>query len=151
MIIQELPILIELEPTWWDKAPDIQIKFDNEVLFETIVSSTRIFEFVAKVDEEENQLHLIEIILQNKTDSQTIVENGEIVKDQLIHVKNITMDEYEIDNLKWILGQYHFNKPQMIGDTMTDNLPGCTTLGINGVYSLEFTTPYYYWLLENIE
>lgn len=98
-------------------------------------------------DDVEGQ-HVLEIALVGKTSAHTIVDDtGNIIDDLLINVSNICIEEINIDTLVWNLSQYHHdqNGTSVMG---IDRFYG--TMGCNGIVKLNFSTPIYLWLLENM-
>jgi hypothetical protein len=101
-----------------------------------------IIEFSADVLEE--QEHCLEIRLENKTNSDTIARGDEIVKDMLLNIDSIEIDEIDLGEVKW-------NKSEFVADDPNrPTLKNCVNLGWNGSYQLKFTSPFYLWLLENM-
>jgi hypothetical protein len=93
--------------------------------------------------------HTLKIRLENKTASDTLVENGEIVKDMLLNIDDIEIDDISLGNLLWS-AEYLLDKPQEYKGNSINHLDGCVNLGWNGTYVLKFTTPFYVWLLEKL-
>jgi hypothetical protein len=92
--------------------------------------------------------HEFKIILKNKTDEHTSIdEAGNIVEDVLINVKNISLDEINIDRLVVSHSEYHHS-----GNDSYKQQPHkfYGNLGCNGTVMLKFSTPVYIWLLENM-
>ena len=95
-------------------------------------------------DLEEDQDHLLEIRLVNKTSKDTVTENDEIVKDTLLNIDSIAIDDIELGDLKWSMSEFVGDNPNR------PILQRCVNLGWNGSYHLKFTSPFYIWLLENM-
>jgi hypothetical protein len=74
-----------------------------------------------------------------KQHCDTQVSDGVIVQDKNFTLKNIVVDEYDIEELKW---DSNF--------TTHDNtvIPGCLFFGPNGTYSLSFQRPILKWILQ---
>jgi hypothetical protein len=92
--------------------------------------------------------HQLRFVMKNKTSEHTIVDNaGNIVGDAWLTVSDLAFDDIPLNNLFTKLATYthDFNGTQ---DQTQDKFYGC--LGCNGTVTLEFTTPVYLWLLENM-
>ena len=93
--------------------------------------------------------HELKIRLENKTINDTVIENSEVVKDMLLNIDDITIDDISLGNLLWS-SEYILDKPQEYNGNTIDHLDGCVNLGWNGTYVLKFTSPFYIWLLEKL-
>ena len=78
-----------------------------------------------------------------------VVQNGEIVKDMLLNIDNITIDDISLGHLIWD-AEYLLDRPQIYQGKEIDHLDRCVNLGWNGTYVLKFTSPFYIWLLEKL-
>jgi hypothetical protein len=113
---------------------------------EIVSSAEQIVSFERKVDEGSHEL---KIRLENKTTSDTVIENGEVVKDMLLNIDDITIDDISLGNLLWS-AEYVLDKPHEYQGKIINHLDGCVNLGWNGTYILKFTSPFYIWLLEKL-
>lgn len=92
--------------------------------------------------------HVFKIELNGKTENHTVVnDDGEIINDVLIKVVNLSIDEISIDQLLHQLAVYEHNYNGN-GEFTKDKFFGW--LGCNGTVTLNFTSPFYLWLLENM-
>jgi len=143
---ETLKFRIGLSGTFWNKVPLFSIRIDGIELFAGFVSTeeTAYYQFVA--DLEEDKQHLLEIRLENKTDSDTVLseDNKTIIKDMLLNIDSIEIDETELEGLKWSISEFVADDPNK------PVLKNCINLGWNGSYKLEFSSPFYLWLLENM-
>ena len=93
----------------------------------------------------------------NKDKRQTIVnEKGDLLKDQLLHIKSIEIDEIDLGALLFE-GVYRPNYPEPwatqqreAGHNIPETLKNSIDLGHNGTWTFTFTSPFYMWLLENL-
>lgn len=144
---ETLHFKIELAGTYWDKKPQYSVLINNDLIKTdtiTAASGDSVFvEFDHIVNEGSVSLN---IRLENKTYGDT-VENADktaIVKDMLLNIRSIQIDEIDLGNLLW-------SKSQYVGDDPTRPvLDNCIDLGWNGTWTLAFDSPFYLWLLENI-
>jgi len=92
--------------------------------------------------------HWLKIVLKNKTQENTqIDESGNIVKDGLISISNVCLDEINIDNMLTLLADYVHDGN---GSQTISVHPFYGHLGCNGRVQLKFSSPVYLWLLENM-
>ena len=144
---ETLHFKIELAGTYWAKRPQYSILVNDDLIkTDTITadSGDSVFvEFDHAVNEGSVSLN---IRLENKSDTDT-VENSDktgIVKDMLLHVRSMEIDEIDLGNMIW-------TKTQFVGnDAARPILDNCVDLGWNGTWTLKFNSPFYIWLLENI-
>ena len=86
--------------------------------------------------------------MTGKTSAHTLLDaDGNILKDAMLSIRNIAFDGINIDKLVHTLATYQhdFNGTQ---DPTIDKFYGA--MGCNGSITLEFTTPFYLWLLEHM-
>jgi hypothetical protein len=99
-------------------------------------------------DDTDEQLHVVKIVLKNKTTEHTqIDDNGTIVSDSVLEIKNFVIDEIDIDQVVREQAVYchDFNGT---GTETTDQF--YNTVGCNGTVTLEISTPAYLWILEKM-
>jgi len=114
--------------------------FDNNVAFGT-VQITHVF------DETEAE-HRLKIVLKGKTIEHTTVDdNGNILSDVLITIKNMSFDDIDIDQLFFDNAVYTHDYNGS-GNWVDDEFYG--DLGCNGTIEFKFSTPFYIWLLEHM-
>ena len=114
-----------------------------------------IIEFEHECKEEETYNLLIK--RSGKGKGQTVVnEKGDILKDQLLHIKRIEIDEIDIGGLVYE-GEYTpiYPEPwasQQIKDgiDLKTSLRNVTAMGFDGTWKFKFSSPFYMWLLENL-
>ena len=146
---ETLDFEITLSGTYWDKKPQFSIWLDNNVIIQTEISSEaqQIHKFTHTIDEGE---HVLKIKLENKTNSDTLIVDGNVSKDMLLNIDDITIDEISIGSLMWSESIFLLDKPHEFRGKEITELAECVNLGWNGVYTLKFTNPFYVWLLENL-
>ena len=145
--LEKLHFKIGRAGTYWDKKPIYSILVNDSVIFtkEVVADSTEEFfiEFDADVGE---GVTTLKIRLENKDWTDTIQneDKTEILKDMLLHIKNVEIDEIDIGNMI-------YTKTLFVGDDPErPELDLCIDLGWNGTWTLTFESPFYLWLLENI-
>ena len=139
---------ISLTGTFWDRRPQFSGWLDDHVVTQSEIASSaeQIVSFERKVNEGPHEL---KIRLENKADADTVIENGEVVKDMLLNIDDITIDDISLGNLLWS-AEYILDKKRIYKGQEIDHLDGCVNLGWNGTYVLKFTSPFYIWLLEKL-
>ena len=158
MATEKLKFKLELYATMWDKPPVAEIKINDKSYFNEEITSTKdkptLIEFEHEL--EENKSYNLIIDRSNKNKKQTVVEDGKIVKDQLLHIKSIEIDEIDIGALVYE-GVYKPEYPEPwasqqaeAGNKLPETLKNVTKMGHNGTWTFTFTSPFYMWLLENL-
>jgi hypothetical protein len=158
MATEKLKFKIELYSTMWDKPPHAEILINNDVKFIGDISGTEskpnIIDFEYEMEEKEYSLV---IKRSGKGRNQTIVnEKGDILKDQLLHIKNINIDEIDIGALVYE-GVYTPTYPEPwatqqreSGNDLRESFKNVTIMGFDGEWRFTFSSPFYMWLLENL-
>lgn len=148
MSSEKLQFKIGISGTYWDKHPVYSVVL-NDVKYadnQSILNpSDEVFyvEFEAELEEGPACL---QVRLENKTWQDTIQneDKTEIVKDMLLNIVDV-----EIDGIN--LGNLIHTATKFVGDDSTRPvLDNCVNLGWNGAWTLDFNSPFYVWLLENI-
>jgi len=159
MATEKLKFKLELFATMWDKPPHAEIIVGGKSYFNNDITSTEdkptLIEF--EVDLEEDKNYDLIINRSGKGANQTVVnEKGDILKDQLLHIKKIEIDEIDLGSLVFT-GVYTPQYPepwatQMAesGKELRESFTNVTQMGHNGEWKFTFTTPFYMWLLENL-
>jgi hypothetical protein len=145
---ENLSFKISLTGTFWDRRPQFSVWLDNHVVIQSEIASSaeQIVSFERRVDEGHHEL---KIRLENKTNADTNIRNGEVVDDMLLNIDDIMIDDISLGNLLWS-AEYILDEKQMYQGKEIDHLDGCVNLGWNGTYVLKFTSPFYIWLLEKL-
>jgi hypothetical protein len=142
---EKLHFKIGLAATFWRKLPKWEIQFDKEIVKKGEIDSndTVYVEFDHLL---EDGPHVLSIQLKNKLNSDTVenADKTEIVKDLLLHIRSIEIDEIDLGQLLWSKSRF------VADDTTRPTLGNCVDLGWNGSWELSFDSPFYIWLLENM-
>jgi hypothetical protein len=155
---EKLKFKLELWATYWDKLPVAEIFINNESLYKSEIAGTEdkptIIEFEHTL--EEGKEYTLKISRSGKDRKQTVVEAGKIVRDQLLHIKSIEIDEIDIGALVFE-GVYTpeypepwYTQQRSAGIELPVSFKNVTNMGHNGVWELKFASPFYMWLLENL-
>jgi len=147
MSTEVLHFEVTLGKTCWKKNPKFSVWVDNEkIIQDELVLDTQTFKFKQQF---EAGSHELKIRLENKTVSDTVLEDGLVVKDLLLNIENIVIDDIGLGNLLWS-AEYLLDHPQEYQGKTIDHLDHCVNLGWNGTYILKFSSPFYIWLLEKL-
>ena len=158
MSIEKLKFKLELYSTYWDKTPRAEILINSHSHYNQEITGTEkeptVIEFEHELKEGEKYSLIIE--RSGKDIRQTVVENGQIIKDQLLHIKSIEIDEIDIGALVYS-GLYTPQYPEpwasqqrQAGNALPESFKNVTAMGHNGRWELGFASPFYMWLLENL-
>ena len=182
---EKLKFKIRLYSSYWDKPPiaEIQINKTNKII--TDVNKKNLFDYESnkpilntensyfneEITHTENEPititfeHELEhdvsydlvIKRSGKDKGQTVVnEKGDLLKDQILHIRDITIDEIDIGALVYE-GKYRPEYPEpwasqqaKAGNKLPEIIKNSPDLGHNGTWTLTFNSPFYMWLLENL-
>jgi hypothetical protein len=106
------------------------------------------YHFRHNINDDEEVTQRLKIVMTGKTSDHTQIDHdGNIVKDAMLGIHNITLDDINIDLIFYKIAMYDhdFNGTDV---KLTDKFFG--HMGCNGVVQFEFSTPGYIWLLENM-
>ena len=141
--METLNFKIGLSGTFFNNVPAYSILLNSVKQASGKVSTqTEFVEFSAEL--EEDQEHILEIRLENKTNKDTVTEGDEIVKDTLLNIDSIAIDDIELGELKWSMSEFVGDDPDR------PTLQRCVNLGWNGSYRIRFASPFYLWMLESM-
>jgi hypothetical protein len=145
---EKLSFVVSLSGTFWERRPQFSVWLDDHMVVSSEIVSVaqQEIKFERTIDE---GIHTLKIRLENKTNSDTVLENGSVIRDMLLNINDITIDDISLGNLLWS-AEYILDKKQQYKGQEIDHLDGCINLGWNGTYVLKFTSPFYIWLLEQL-
>ena len=125
---------LTVEPKGYDDVwPVFYIKIDGELQDQGSLREQLTYHFDVDLDD---GLHKLQVGLVNKTDADTVVENGSIIKDKAIYIHPIEIEGYKLDDFMHQATYYPI-----------DRLPlKSNYLGWNGEWVLEFETPIFTWI-----
>ena len=125
----------------------LQIRLDSQVIFDSkkaLENHMIEHEFADSAD----VAHVLEIEMMGKLPSDTEIDStGAILSDRAITIENIAFDEITLGQLVTDLATYthDFNGSR---DTVQDQF--YNSMGCNGTVRIEFSSPVYLWMLENM-
>ena len=159
MATEKLKIKLELYATMWDRPPHAEILDNDKSYFKGDITGTEDKPTVVEFEHEFTEGEKSELIIERsgKLGNQTVVnDKGDLLKDQLLHIKSIEIDEIDIGALVYE-GVYTPKYPEpwasqqrKAGKELQESFKNVTAMGHNGKWSFNFASPFYMWLLENL-
>lgn len=144
---ETLHFRIGLAGTYWKKQPEYSILVNDTVIKRDFITAESQETFYLEFDSEVLEgACTLKIRLENKDWTDT-VENEDktaILKDMLLHIRSVEIDEIELGNLVYTKTLF------VADDSNRPTLDKCQDLGWNGAWTFQFESPFYIWLLENI-
>jgi hypothetical protein len=129
-----------------DSGLTVAVSFDGTEVYRSNATAdiqTFLHEFV-----DDHQPHVLEIQLMGKTTEHTKIDQaGNIISDVTLSLNKLHFDQVDIDLLFSARATYTHNFNGNGPDTV-QRFHG--VMGCNGTVRLEFSTPIYLWLLENL-
>jgi hypothetical protein len=159
MATEKLKFKLELYATMWDKPPHAEIILGDHIHFKGDITGTEdkpdIVEFEYEMEAEQEYSLVINRLGKGK--NQTVInDKGDILKDQLLHIKSVNIDEIDIGALVYE-GVYTPKYPEPwatqqreSGTDLRDSFKNVTKMGFDGEWKFTFNSPFYMWLLENL-
>ena len=159
MATEKLKFKIELYATMWHKPPQAEILIDNHSHFKGDITGDEAKPnlIVFEQELEEGKEYKLIISRSGKGKNQTVInEKGDILKDQLLHIKSMEIDEIDIGALVYE-GIYTPQYPEPwatqqreAGIELQESFKNVTNMGHDGEWKFKFKSPFYMWLLENL-
>tara|TARA_B110000503_G_C7098971_1_gene392936 strand:+ start:297 stop:770 length:474 start_codon:yes stop_codon:yes gene_type:complete len=152
---EKIPFKITLNSSFWKDAPKFEIRVNDEIIVDSSLKQNGVaetFEFFREFTSDEKTINSFQIILKDKDKYQTVVENDKIIKDQLLTIENLEIDEMDLTSIIHNQKYYptynteYVEKNPELPKFVTNTL----TMGHNGYWEIQFTSPFYLWLLENL-
>jgi len=151
---EKIKFTIELYSTMWDKAPIVEIRINNSIkIGKTKIVSTELNpqQFVIEHELEEGKKCDLVLDRMGKSQDQVVIdEKGDIIKDQLLHIKSIKIDGMDIGPLIYD-GVYTPRYPepwatkQKQKGKLQQSFTYATEMGHNGTWQFTFTPPFRPW------
>jgi hypothetical protein len=129
-----LQFTITLKPVGYaDRWPEFYLAMDNKLQDEGILKEEHTYNFDVTLDD---GAHSIGVGFTNKVDTDTVVNDNEILADKAIIVEQITIEGYEFKDFLYRAVYTPVGRPKSHSNY----------LSWNGEWTLEFTTPIFTWL-----
>lgn len=149
--IEPVKFSIKLSGIWWNKKPVARIFLDGEPIAEISVEKengkgVELVEFVKELSEGE---HTLAVEFVNKNNSDTVHENGTVLKDMLLVIDEVTIDDIDLGYLAMQKGKFYVNKEIRPDEPdVIEKIP--LFFGFPGRWEMNFSCPTYIWFLENL-
>lgn len=140
MHVERVKVELKVSSTYWDEPPHTKIYFNNDVLHTGLLTEPKTLTWEGNLIEGE---HTIKVVYRDKHILQTVLEDGVIIKDQLLNIDALSIDDINCDNLLHKLSEYTH---EGTGEVQTE----IVNLGKNGIWTFKFNSPVYIWLLEHL-
>jgi hypothetical protein len=125
----------------------VEFLINDTKYLDTTLEYFRTFKFIVRDTEDTYKLNFI---LKDKSLSQTQCDSsGNITGDTLLEIKNIQIDNVCLDEILYEKANYTHMKNTESSDHATSE-SFCGTMGCNGSVEFTFESPFYVWLLENM-
>jgi hypothetical protein len=155
---EKVSVKLGISGTYWDKKPQYCVYCNDTIILEgEITAPSGEIEYHKFDFEYDTDLVDLKIQFLNKTNEDTKKDNYEdpenytIVGDLLLNIESLEIDEIELDtNLLFSTSKYTTDVEVDRDGIMTRDVRNCLNLGWNGVWSIQWSNPFYIWLLENI-
>ena len=142
--MEKLKFKIALESEWFNHPPNLRVSINNDTLIDGTLREPTIIE--REIELEDDHPHTLNFTLHNKSKYDTILKDGKIVKDTLVKIKQLEIDDIDIMTMLSLnIDNFYY-----IHDGSDEKHTFYDTMGVNGTATIEFTTPFYVWLLENL-
>jgi len=132
-----------IDSDYFNLPPNLKIHYDGNVIADfPVVKETIIEKEITVEDDKEYKLNFT---LYNKSKYDTVVEDGKIIKDTVVKIKQVELDDVDITHmLPTDQEKFYYKHDSGQVDAFYD------TMGVNGTSTVKFTTPFYVWLLETL-
>lgn len=149
--MDETELEIVLSSKWHLAAPLIQVLLDDTEIFSGSINEkkelreSKTIRWSGVLDDGE---HIIKIRLLNKTQRDTVIDNkGNILKDMLLNIDEVLLDQIELGYTVYKLCEFYPDKKSR--PDLDQKIPNLVCIGYNGEWQLRFSVPTYVWLLEH--
>jgi len=146
-------VKLGLSGTYWDRRPEYEVVFNSKIIHKGCINvDSDQVEYIEFDIEYETESAELAIRLFNKLPTDTVLSEDKavILKDMLLNIVSLEMDEIDIKSLLHSKSKYHTDYPVKFQDQTTQLVTECVNLGWNGTWKLTWTNPFYIWLLENL-
>ena len=142
--MEKIKLRAVIDSEYFNNPPYLKIHYDHDVLADFPVTKETVIEKELSVDDDRS--YKLNFTLHDKSKYDTVVEDGKIIKDTVVKIKSIELDDVDITSMLSINKDtfYYIHDGSSEKDIFYD------TMGVNGTSTIEFTTPFYVWLLETL-
>jgi len=158
MATETIKFKIELYAEYWDRKPNCTISINEDVKWsgdiDGSIEKPNLIEFETQF--EEGKKYNLILDRKGKDNSQTVVVDNQIQKDQILKIKSMEIDDIDIGSLvyegvyKPVYPEPWATEQKNAGKELPSTFKNVTEMGHNGTWTLGFSSPFYMWLLENL-
>lgn len=125
----------------------LKVTLDQQVIYDHVVGNQPVM-IEHDFNDQDGVDHELIIEMMGKTSQHTVLDQqGNIVSDSLLEIKNLALDGIDVTSVLNTITQYcHDNN----GSQPMQQHDFFGSMGCNGQVILKFSSPLYLWLLENI-
>lgn len=156
---EEIDFEIWLGAGFWDRPPSIQVILNNELINNITLDKQGVSKIKFRRRLKFNHQHTLTINRTGKTDDQTVVDptSGEMI-DQIAWLEKLIIDNIDIQNIVWSKSVYYPEFPEpwateqrQLGIDLEYPVISGTHWGHNGYWELKFTSPFYRFLIQEMQ
>ena len=138
---------ITLGSSWFNNPPKVRVNIGDQILFDGEIKDPVTINESLDLNEQDHQL---EITLYDKTKYDTELVEGKIIKDTLVHISSLEFEDVELKQMLSLNTEKFYYEHDNNGHTELKKHTLHDTLGCNGTAVINFSIPFYIWLLENL-
>jgi len=143
--METITVRAVIDSEYFNNPPHLKIHCNDQVLADLLVTEETVIEKELSI--EEDTIYKLNFTLYDKSECDTVIkEDGEIVKDTVVKVKNVKLDDIDVTSMLPL----NQDKFYYIHDVSQEKKIFYDTMGVNGTSTIEFTSPFYVWLLETL-
>jgi len=125
---------------------NLQILLDDAVMFNKNITAEETVSF--DFDEDDGK-HTLKFLISDKNDTHVVRDaDGNVLDSTELSITNMKFDEIDISNIIMVSPLEYRHNYNGNGEETVDKFYG--TAGCNGEITLNFSTPIYLWILENM-
>ena len=141
--MEKVKFAITLGSDYQTVPPQARVTIADKIIFEGMVSANILILEYAELENEGDYQLRIEL-LNKKPEHTEVDEQGNIVKDSVLKINKIVIEDIEIQN------NLSLDQEKFYYEHSGDQHQLYDSLGVNGTAVINFSTPFYIWLLETI-
>lgn len=143
--MEQISVKFSISNTGREQPLTLRLLLDNACIWESVVTDPQTVTVDMSVEDGD---HRLAWEMSGKTTEYTVLDtDNNIVSDACLEFANIEFDGINVDQVIQKLAYYHhdFNGN---GDAIKDQF--YHSMGCNGTVTLDFTSPFYLWMLEHM-
>ena len=141
--MEKIKLNFKVEPTYHDRAPKMAVILDNNILIDEEFTEPKDIEL--ELDLREEREYKLGFNFHGKSEEDTVIdEDGNILKDQLVKISAISLDDIDITSMLSLDANTCYYSHDGIREPFYD------TMGRNGTSIIKMRSPLYCWLLEKL-